>query len=105
LLKKKSRKEIRTGDRSTSQTRTSTTFAPVFKFIDHQGKEHEVEGWGSNPPAYSVNEKVNVRFLKEDPQQAKLESFIDLWGAATVVGGTSIVFCLFGIFFVVLSKR
>ena len=108
LVKKTSTKRVSgmgNNGRST-RTETSITFAPVFTFTDHQGQKHEVQSaTASSPAAYSVNEKVKVYFQKDNPQQAKIDSFFSLWGAVTIVGGISIFFCLVGLVFFSFSKR
>ena len=100
LVKKTSTKRVSgigNDDRST-RTRTSTTFAPVVAFTDHQGQKHEVQStMSSSSPAYSVKQKVTVYFQKDNPQQAKIDSFFDLWGAVTVMGGASTFFCIIGL--------
>ncbi len=111
LVKKKSgmtvTKRGMTSNTHSKRTKTSTPLAPVFTFTDHQGQKHEVQSaTASSPAAYSVNEKVQVYFQKEYPQQAKINSFFSLWGAAAIVGGASALFCLIGLlFFFVFSKR
>jgi hypothetical protein len=111
LVKKKSSKTVTersiTSNRSSTRKKTKITFSPVFTFTDHQGQKHEVQSTtGSSTAAYSVNDKVQVYFQKEYPQQAKIDSFFSLWGAAAIVGGASALFCLIGLLFLcVFSKR
>ena len=62
------------------------TFTPVFLFKDQKGNRHRVESsTSSNPPAYSINEKVKIFYLENTPKEARIDSFFSLWGAATAL--------------------
>ena len=57
-----------------------TVYHPVFVFRDSQGREHEVySSGGSYPPAYKVGEKVTVLYNAEQPDNACLNGFCDVW--------------------------
>lgn len=62
------------------------TYAPVFTFEDTKNKTHKVESKSSSyPAAYEVDEKVKVYYLEEEPSEAKLDGYFELWGAATIL--------------------
>ncbi len=58
-------------------------YTPVFTYIDPQGEEHEViSSHSSSPPAYAVGDRVPVLYDPRDPENAKIDSFISVWGLA-----------------------
>ena len=63
-----------------------TNYAPVFAFTASDGKSHAVvsDTW-ANPPAFSVGERVPVRYLTDDPQTAKIATFWQLWSFPVVL--------------------
>ncbi len=76
----------------------SDTYRPVVTFHDHEGQLVEfVSGVGSSPPAYRKGEVVEVLFLKEDPQDAEINSFFNLWFLPVLLSGMGAVFTLVGL--------
>ena len=59
------------------------TFEPVVRWRDAEGVEHDLEtGFASDPPRWSLGEKVTVRALPGQPGSAIVESVSSLWGWA-----------------------
>ena len=86
--------------RSRSTNNTSYYYAPVVKFMTQQGQIIEfVSSTSSSPASYSIGEKVSVLYSPDKPQDAKIDDFFSLWGAALVLGGIGAMFSLFGIGF------
>ncbi len=62
------------------------TFCPVFSFVDTAGKEHKIySNWGSKPPRFNVGEKVTVLYNPRSPEDARLDTFFELWGLPTIL--------------------
>lgn len=80
-----------------SRSSDSTTYRPVVDFTTSTGETIRfTSSSGSNPPSYSVGEKVALFYLADAPQQAKIDGYFSLWGAPTIVGGLGSVFFLIG---------
>jgi hypothetical protein len=80
-----------------SRSSDSTTYAPVIQFTDQKGVAFEfTSSTSSNPPGYTEGEKVEVLYLQDRPQEAKINGFFSLWGGAVIVGGLGGVFFLIG---------
>lgn len=80
-----------------SHSSDSTTYRPVVDFTTSTGETIRfTSSSGSNPPSYSVGEKVALFYLADAPQQAKVDGYFSLWGAPTIVGGLGSVFFLIG---------
>lgn len=74
-----------------------TTYKPLVQYTDPQGQARTFEPSGSsNPPSYSEGEPVQV-FLDPLGQAPKLDGFMALWGAASIVGGLGVVFTAIGL--------
>ena len=80
-----------------SRSDSSYTFAPVVRFQDASGAEHEfLSSSGSNPPAYDTGEAVEVLYLPTDPSDARINGWFALWGIALILGGMGAVFLAIG---------
>ncbi|NQX81227.1 MAG: DUF3592 domain-containing protein [Flavobacteriaceae bacterium] len=70
---------------------------PLVEFTDTNGTQIEfLSSTSSNPPSYSVNEKVEVIYIPESPNKARIKSFFSLWGGATILGILGLVFFIIG---------
>ncbi len=80
-----------------SRSSDSTTYHPVVHFQSQDGTPVEfTSSSGSNPPSYATGEKVNVLYLADAPENAKINGFFSLWGGPLVIGGIGSVFFLIG---------
>lgn len=68
-------------------------YSPVFEYTVN-GRRHTFESLNaSNPPAYRVGQEVEVIYNVDNPSDAAVNSFFDLWMvAATLCGATLILF-------------
>ncbi|MGA3371763.1 MAG: DUF3592 domain-containing protein [Terracidiphilus sp.] len=71
------------------------TFAPVFTFAAVDGTKYTVtSNVGSDPPGFTEGQSVRVRYKPECPENARINTFFQIWG--TVIGfGYAGMFCLF----------
>ena len=75
----------------------SRTYSPVVVFQNEAGKQIEFKSQvGSSSPDYSRGDKVEVLYLPESPEQAKINSFLALWGGPLIIGGLGSIFFLIG---------
>lgn len=80
-----------------SRSSDSITYRPVVQFMNQKGEKIEfISSSGSNPPSYSKGEKVEVLYLPDEPQKAKINGFFSLWGAPVILGGLGGAFFLIG---------
>jgi hypothetical protein len=53
---------------------------PVFTFEDSQGTAHNIESLsGSYPAAYKVGDSVAVIYQPDKPENAEIDSFLNIW--------------------------
>lgn len=72
---------------NSSSKNTSRTYAPKIAFTTVSGENITfVTSTSSNPPAFDVNEKVEVLYAADAPKDAKVNAYFDLWTGATVMG-------------------
>ena len=72
---------------STDDNKKKVSYAPVVTFVTGTGKKIEfLSTAGSNPPAYTVGQKVEVLYLPADPRNARIHDFISLWGIELILG-------------------
>lgn len=82
---------------SSNSGSNSTTYKPLVQYTDPQGQVRTFEPSGSsNPPSHDEGEVVQV-FLDAQGKHPKLDGFMALWGAASIVGGLGAVFTLIGL--------
>ena len=81
-----------------SRSGDSTTYKPVVQFYTKNGELIEfMSSAGSSPPSYDEGEKVEVFYLPENPQNAKINGFFSIWGGPLIVGVLGGIFFLVGI--------
>jgi hypothetical protein len=81
-------------ERSKDRDRYGYTYAPVFAFTAADGKSYTVTSdAGSSPPGFAEGESVKVRYEPENPENARIHTLFQTWGAA-LMGAFGGVFCL-----------
>lgn len=80
-----------------SSSSSSSTYAPVVRFVTAKGEKIEfTSGTGSNPPSYSQGESVEVLYQPGAPRDARINGFVSLWLGPMIVGGIGSIFFLIG---------
>ncbi len=75
----------------------SDMYKPVVQFVEQNGKAIEfTSSTSSNPPSYSVEEKVGVWYDPAKPEHAEIDGFFSLWGISAIFGGLGAIFFLIG---------
>lgn len=88
--------ELKTVESSLRKSR-GFTYAPVVKFKTPDGKDIQFQSsTSSNPPEFSVGQTVPVLYNRSNPQEAQVDSFVQLWLLPTVFGGFGIIFMVVG---------
>jgi hypothetical protein len=76
--------------------------APVVSFKDRRGIEHQIiSSVASSPPSFAVGETVEVLYDPANPDEARIDSFFQLWFGAflgLVMGGGALFLTLIFIF-------
>jgi len=71
----------------------TTTYAAQFSFTTPAGRSVTITSTSSsNPPGFDVGESVAILYLPNNPANARIDSFFQLWGAASIVGGIATSF-------------
>lgn len=86
-------------DYSISQDSEGTLmYAPVFKFLDQAGFEHQVQSnVSSSSPAYIKGQAVTIIYRSVSPENAEIMSAFGMWGLASILGFIGLIFVVFGI--------
>jgi hypothetical protein len=70
---------------------------PVVEWKDSKGEVHRATGGvSSQPPSYAKGEKVDVRYDPASPGNARIDSFLENWFVALVLGILGTVFTAIG---------
>jgi hypothetical protein len=84
-------KQVRTRDGKTSHK-------SIFVFTDKNNKEHWIDpSIRISSPAYEAGDTVSVLYSPKKPIEAKIESFIYLWGASAACGASGVCFLAGGL--------
>jgi Protein of unknown function (DUF3592) len=79
------------------QGSNATVLYPQFAFISSDGATHTITSTsGSAPADYSVGQKVSVLYPVQHPEQAILNTFMQLWFLPTLMGVLGVGFFLIG---------
>lgn len=80
-----------------SSSNSSGTYYPLIKFKMEAGREVTFQGdVGSSPPSFSEGEEMDVYYNPANPEEAKVNTFFQLWFAAVLLGVMGSVFFLIG---------
>ena len=75
----------------------STTYCPVVSFKTKLGQEITfTSSISSNPPSYTVNEKVKILYDPADPKEAVINGFASLWLVPLILSTIGTIFFLIG---------
>ncbi len=70
---------------------------PVVEFMATNGEKIEsTASLATNPPRYTLGEQVRVLYDAAEPRNFKIDDFLSLWGAATILGALGAAFFLVG---------
>lgn len=75
----------------------AVSYHPEVAFSDNQGSNvHFVSPSGSNPPSYHRGERVEVLYLPDEPEKARIHDFLGTWFAPLLLGAIGLVFFTVG---------
>lgn len=81
------------------------TYAPVVGY-EWNGKDRTYHSnMYSYPPAYEVDEEVELYVNREDPDSVYINSFSDRWLVVTILGGIGSVFLVIAIILTVVGRK
>jgi hypothetical protein len=81
---------------------TTASYAPVFTFAAGDGRAYTVtSNMATNPPVFKVGEHAQAHYPKGHPEQARLDSFSQLWlmDVANEIIGSIFTLLLLALFF------
>jgi hypothetical protein len=94
-----------TGLVESRDTRSGSSYRPVFVFRDGNQVAHEIQSnVGSNPPAYKIGDRVSVLYATEKPDNAAIDSFLYLWFFPLLFGLLGTVQLAFALIFFGIGK-
>jgi len=66
---------------SSSSSGSSTTYAPIVEYTHPETGQtiRFTSSASSNPPAFDGGEEVTVLYSPDDPEDARIDSFMSLW--------------------------
>jgi Protein of unknown function (DUF3592) len=87
--------------RTDSDSNSDITYAPVFSFKAADGKAYSVTSHASSdPPGFDVGDEVTVLYDPSNPQQARIDTFWQLWAVPVVLGSIGTFFFIIASVFV-----
>lgn len=84
----------------------SLTYKPLILFTDKNNKNIEFSSSSSsNPPSYSEGEKVQVLYNPAQSSDAKINTFLSIWGFSVILGSMGFIFFIVGLSFFINAKH
>jgi hypothetical protein len=57
-----------------------TLYLPVFEYRTNDGTRYQFTSTiASRPPSYKIGDTATILYLRRNPQNAKVKSFVELW--------------------------
>ena len=71
-----------------------TMYLPVFQYRTNDGSAYEhTSSVASKPPAYEIGETATLLYLRKNPRQARINSFMELWVVKLIFTVIGLVLC------------
>jgi len=91
---------------SSSNSKGSYNYSPEVSFTDNTGQEVTFKSsLSTSMPTYKIGEKVNVIYNKDNPQEARINTFFQLWFGVLILSFMGTIFFLVGLFTLINQKR
>jgi hypothetical protein len=98
--------DLRRTESLDSHSNRSVSYYPVVQYTASGGRKVEfISDSGSNPPAYSRGDQVEVLYHADAPEKARINGFMSLWFGTLIVSGLGVVFTAVGTAMVVVPIR
>ncbi|MFE6161201.1 DUF3592 domain-containing protein [Streptomyces sp. NPDC056486] len=82
------------------------TAYPVVEFTSADGTPRTFRSSaGSNPPSYERGEQVEVLYLADSPDDARINGFTSLWLLPVILGGIGLVMAGIGTTIAITTRR
>ncbi|MHC6225422.1 DUF3592 domain-containing protein [Pseudomonas sp. X10] len=92
-------------DLLSTQGSDSTAYKAIVQFETGAGQTFElISSVATNPPLYTVGEVVEILYSPTNPDEARIDSFFEVWGAATILGPIGGSFVLAGSLIILFGK-
>lgn len=78
----------------------SQSWVPVFRYVDLAGVQRTGKGIGSSRERWQVGQRVGVRYSKDSPERATIDSFREIWMVPLCVLGITLGFSAFAVWFI-----
>jgi hypothetical protein len=85
---------------------SGSTYSPVIVFKTAAGTEVEFVGKvGTSSPRFVKGEQVDILYRRDDPRDAHISAFLDLWGLPLFLIGFGAIFSLIGSAFIFVAWK
>lgn len=82
------------------------SYLPVVRFRTADGDERVFEGAvAANPPSYEIGDAVEVLYEASAPDDARIDSFLQLWFVPALTGFMALGFAIIGSTVVIKARR
>ena len=84
----------------------TTNYAPIFRFTANNGQTYTITASvASNPPGFDVGDPIKILYPKNEPENARIDSFGQLWFIPMVIAGIGLTHGLIAAAFLGLVRR
>jgi len=74
----------------------SSTYTPTIEFKTREGSSIEFDSHMGSRSAYSIGEIMEVLYLEDEPEKARVKRFLPLWGFPALFGIVGLFCCIAG---------
>jgi hypothetical protein len=85
--------------------RRSQSWVPVFKYADLDGTQRTGKGVECSRDRWKTGQRVGVRYFKDSPEKASINSFREIWMVPLLVLGFALGFSAYALWFTRMTLK
>lgn len=95
---------VKTEARVKNIEKSKKSITPIFEYTV-KDKQYTIQGASTRPDAYVIGDKEIIYYNPNDPEEAKIDTFMSLWFLPVFLSGFSIILITVMVLLILFSKK